>query len=108
MIAHPLRGLQGGFEAAPLTELFDWDRVGELLDQLKAAGFALELLDSIESFRTAAEGVRRFYGMAAARGFRFSPGSDTHGLARLGGQWHAAGLYNDLGLDGSHQWRPAP
>ncbi len=106
MIAHPLRGLRGGFEAGPLTELFDWDRVGELLDRLKAAGFALELLDSIENFRTAAEGVRRFYGMAVERGFRFSPGSDTHGLDRLGRQWHAAGLYHDLGLGGSHQWRP--
>lgn len=105
-IAHPLRGLGGGLEAEPLLNGLEEGRVGRLLDKLRAAGLALELTDSMENYRSACEGIRRFYGAAERRGFLFCPGSDAHGLDRLGHQWHAVWLYRDLGLDGTRMWRP--
>ena len=106
VIAHPLRGLHGGFEAEPLTEQLEQKRVERLLDKLYAAGFALELAEPLENRRTAFEGTRRFYRAAERRGFLFAPGSDAHGLDRLGSQCHALWLYRDLGLDESRIWRP--
>ncbi len=106
VIAHPLRGLGGGYDAEPLTEALDQQRVDRLLDKLRYAGFALELTDPLENYRTAFEGTRRFYRAAAARGFLFSPASDAHGLDRLGNQCHALWLYRDLGLREDRMWRP--
>ena len=108
VIAHPLRGLQGGNEAEPLTERLESRRLEALLDRLRAAGFALELTDPLENYRTAYDGTRRFYRAAAQRGFLFSPGSDAHGLDRLGNQCHALYLYRDLGLSEGRMWQPGP
>lgn len=106
VIAHPLRGLDGGVEAEALINRVEGARLEGLLDRLREARLALELADSVQNTSSAQEGHRRFYGAAAQRGFLFSPGSDAHGLDRLGYQCHALWLYRDLGLSENCTWRP--
>jgi len=106
VIAHPLRGLQGGPRGGALFNQVEQGRLERLLDQFHAAGFALELTDSRQKAGTAQDGYRRFYQAAARRSFPFSLGSDAHGLDDLGQQCEALWLYRDLGLSESCMWRP--
>jgi histidinol phosphatase-like PHP family hydrolase len=104
VISHPFHVYPGGLHPDTLDETSDAE-MGEVLEVVRAVGVALEI--NASTLRAGQQETQeRFYRLAASMGIRFSIGSDSHRLSRIGSYAHIADFVAGLGLAEGRIWLP--
>jgi histidinol phosphatase-like PHP family hydrolase len=105
VIPHPFYIYPGGLHPGTLAEISETE-MGEPLEVVRANDVSLEINAAVLA-KGQRETQERFYRLAASMGIRFSIGSDSHRLERIGRYDEIAEFVGSLGLSDERLWLPA-